>query len=105
MLAAIHAIHHRTPHTRTVICSESKLAVVGATGKASKWQRHDWQRSRGPVRHVDLWEQLLREIEQAGAAVRWLHVPSHVGIVENTHVDTLGDMGGRKSPLLRGYVT
>ena len=55
--------------------------------------------------HVDLWEQLLREIEQAGAAVRWLHVPSHVGIVGNTHADTLADMGRCKSPLLRGYVT
>ena len=54
---------------------------------------------------MDLWEQLLREIEQAGAAVRLLHVPSHVGIVGNTHADTLADMGRRKSPLLRGYVT
>ena len=34
-----------------------------------------------------------------------MHVPSHVGIVGNTHVDTLADMGRRKSPLLRGYVT
>ena len=105
LLAAIHAIRHRTPHKRTLICSDSKLVVMGATGKASKWRRHDWQGSRGPVGPVDLWEQLLREIEQAGAAVRRLHVPSHVGIVGNTHADTLADMGRRKSPLLRGYVT
>ena len=105
LLAAIHAIRHRTQHKRTLICSDSKLVVMGATGKASKWRRHDWQGSRGPVGHVDLWEQLLGEIEQAGAAVRWLHVPSHVGIVGNTHTDTLADMGRRKSPLLRGYVT
>ena len=105
LLAAIHAIRHRTQHKRTLICSDSKLVVMGATGKASKWRRHDWQGSRGPVGHVDLWEQLLGEIEQAGAAVRWLHVPSHVGIVGNTHADTLADMGRRKSPLLRGYVT
>ena len=105
LLAAIHAICHRTPHKCTLICSDSKLVVMGATGKASKWRRHDWQGSRGPVGHVDLWEQLLKEIEQAGAAVRWLHVPSHVGIVGDTHADTLADMGRRKSPLLRGYVT
>ena len=78
---------------------------MGAAGKASKWRRHDWQGSRGPVGHVDLSEQLLKEIEQAGAAVRWLHVPSHVGIVGNTHADTLAHMGRRKSSLLRGYVT
>ena len=105
LLAAIHAIRHRTQHKRTLICSDSKLVVMGATGKASKWRRHDWQGSRGPVGHVDLWEQLLGEIEQAGVAVRWLHVPSHVGIVGNTHADTLADMGRRKSPLLRGFVT
>ena len=100
LLAAIHAICHRTPHKRTLICSDSKLVVMGATGKASKWRRHDWQGSRGPVGHVDLWEQPLKEIEQAGVAVHWLHVPSHVGIVGNTHADTLADMGRRKSPLL-----
>ena len=105
LLAAIHAIRHRIAHKRTLICSDSKLVIMGATGKASKWQRHDWQGSRGPVGHVDLWEQLLQEIEQAGAAVRWMHVPSHVGIVGNTHADTVANMGRRKSPLLRGYVT
>ena len=39
--AAIHAIRHRAPHKRTLICSHSKLVVMGATGKASKWRRHD----------------------------------------------------------------
>ena len=34
-----------------------------------------------------------------------MHVPCHVGIVGNTHADTLADMGRRKFPLLRGYVT
>ena len=77
---------------------------MGATGKASKWQRHEWQGSRGPVGHVDLWEQLLQEIERAGPAVRWLHVPSHVGIHGNTKADTLADMGRRWSPLLKGLL-
>ena len=48
LLAAIHAIPHRTRHKRTLICCDSKLVVMGATGKASKWRRHDWQGSRGP---------------------------------------------------------
>ena len=93
LLAAIYATRHRAPHKRTLICSNSKLVVMGATGKASEWRRQDWQGSQGPVGHVNLWEQLLREIEQAGTAVRWMHVPSHVGIVGNTHADTLADKG------------
>ena len=47
----------------------------------------------------------LHEITRAGPAVRWLHVPSHVGIHGNTKADTLADMGRRRSPLLKGLVT
>ena len=103
--AALHAIRHRNPEKRTLICSDSQLVVMGATGKASKWQRHNWQGCRGPVGHVDLWEQLLQEITRAGPAVRWLHVPSHVRIHGNTKADTLADTGRRRSPLLKGLVT
>ena len=53
---------------------------------------------------MDVWEQLLHEIELAGPNVRWLHVPSHVGIPGNTKADTLADMGRRRSPLLLGQV-
>ena len=103
--AALHAIRSQDPAQKTLICSDSQLVVMGVTSKASKWQRHDWQGSRGPVGHVDLWEHLLQEIERAGPAVRWLHVPSHVGIQGNTKADTLADMGRRRSPLLEGLVT
>ena len=103
--AALHAIRRHNLHRRTLMCSDSQLVVMGATGKASNWQRHKWQGSRGPVGYVDLWEQLLQEIERAGPAVRWLHVPSHVGIQGNTKADTLADMGRRQSSLLRGLVT
>ena len=49
LLVAIHAIRHRTPHKRTLICSDPKKVVMGATSQASKWRRHKWQGSRGPV--------------------------------------------------------
>ena len=34
-----------------------------------------------------------------------MHVPSHVGIVGNINVDTIADMGRRRSPLRAGFVT
>ena len=105
MPAAPHAIQHRNLQKRSRICSNSKLVVMGATGKASKWKRHDWQGSRGPMGHVDLWHQLLSEIAAAGPTTRWLHVPSHVGIVGNSSANTVADMGRRQSPLLAGFVT
>ena len=54
---------------------------------------------------MDLWSQILATIEEPGAQVQWLHVPSHIGVVGNDKADLLADMGRRKSPLLRGYVT
>ena len=35
--AALHAIRVRNPQRRTLMCSDSPLVVMGATGKASKW--------------------------------------------------------------------
>ena len=102
--AALHAALHRNRHKHT-FCSDSLLLVQGATGKAQKWRRHDWQGSGGPVSHVDLWSQILAAIEEAGAQVQWLHVPSHIGVIGNENADVLADMGRRKSPLLRGHIT
>ena len=87
------------------MCFVLKMVVMGATGKASKWRRHDLQGFRGPVGCVDLGEQLMSKNGPAGTAVRRMYVPSHVGIVGNTHEDTLADMGRRQSSLLCGYVT
>ena len=51
---------------------------------------------------VDLWEQLLHEIELIGSIVRRLHVPSHAGIPGNTKADIQADMGCVRSPLCKG---
>ena len=62
--AAVHAARNHRRHKHTLICSDSLLVVSGATGKAQKWRRHNWQWSGGPVNHVDLWSQILATIEE-----------------------------------------
>ena len=99
-MAAIHDIRHRAPQKRTLISSDSEVVVMGAMGKASKWRRHDWQGSRGLVGHVDLREQLLREMEQAGTAIRPMRVPSHACIVGNIYIY----IWGAKNPPYSGYM-
>jgi ribonuclease HI len=69
------------------------LVLSGATGKAQKWRRHDWQGSGGLVSHVDLWTQLLDAIEDAGSTLHWIHVPSHIRVTGNDKGDLLVDMG------------
>ena len=81
------------------------LVVDGAPGKAQKWKWHQWVGSNGPVSHVDLWEEILSLLEICGNEVRWLQVPSHVGIKGNHKADELADVGRRKSPLLFGHIS
>ena len=54
---------------------------------------------------MDLWQQLLGEVEAPGPFVQWLHVPSHIGVHGNDTADLLADMGCRRTRLLRKYVT
>ena len=39
------------------------------TGKCNKWSRHKWVGSRGPLAHVDLWEDLWGQWQLLGDSV------------------------------------
>ena len=70
-----------------VICLDSLLVVQGIASKAQKWRRRNWQGSGWPISHVDLWKQLLDEVEAQGSSMQWLHVPSHIGVCRNENAD------------------
>ena len=59
----------------------------------------------GAVKHVGLWAQILKLVDQLGDAVKWLNVPLHIGIEGNGRADHLGDVGRRCSPLLFGHIS
>ena len=48
---------------------------------------------------------MLHLVEKLGEAVKWLHVPSHIGIKGNGQADHLADVGRRRSPLLFGLIS
>ena len=73
---------HRTGR-RTLICPDSLRVVNGVLGWAQRWRQHKWQNASGAVKHVDLWMQILDLVDQLGDTVKWLHVPSHIGIKGN----------------------
>ena len=85
----------------------SGLATGGQwrMGWAQRWRRHGWQNKSGAVAHVDLWTQILHLVEKLGEAIKWLHVPSHIGIKGNGRADHLADVGRRHSPLLFGHIS
>ena len=95
---------HRGGH-QSLICPDSLLVVNGVLGWAQRWRRHGWQNKSGVVAHVDLWTQILHLVEQLRQAMKWLHVPSHIGIKGNGRADHLADVGRRGSPLLFGLIS
>ena len=49
---------------------------------------------------LELWKQLLAELDNPDREIQWIKVPSHVGIVGNEEADALAETGCLSSPLL-----
>ena len=103
--ATLAALQGHRPRSQSLMFPDSTYMVDGVIGRAQKWRRHGWQTTPGPVRHVDLWTQVLDILEKIGLEAQWLHIPSHIGIRGNEKADTLAEEGRRRSPLLRGHVS
>ena len=56
--------------------------------------------SNGPLRNVELWKQLLAELDKPDREIQWIKVPSHVGTAGNEEADALAETGRLSSPLL-----
>ena len=48
---------------KVAICTDSALVFLGATGKCRKWALNNQVGSRGPLRNVELWKELLHELD------------------------------------------
>ena len=103
--AALRALQGHIPGTRSLICPDCQLVVDGVLGLAQRWRRHKWRNTTGEVAHADLWAQILELTDRYGTEIKWMHIPSHIGIRGNEKADQLADLGRRKSPLLFGRIS
>ena len=103
--AALRSLQGHIPGQRSLICPDSLLVVNGVLGWAQRWRRHKWHNTSGSVKHVDLWELILELTDRLRDEVKWLHVPSHIGIKGNGRADHLADVGRRRSPLAFGHIS
>ena len=92
------------PTGKVTVCTDSSLVQLGATGKAKKWALNNWVGSRGPLSNVELWKELLTELESPHYTVQWIKVPSYVGIQGNEEADSLAEDGRLNSLLLQQSV-
>ena len=95
---------HRLGH-RSLICPNSLLVVNRVLGWVQRWQHHKWCNTTGKVKHINLWTQILDIMYRLGDKVKWLHVPSHIGIKGNRRADHLADVGRPRFPLLFGRIS
>ena len=75
------------PSRKIAICTDSSLVYLGATGKAKKWALNNWVGPRGPLSNVEFWKDLLHELDSPLRIVKWVKVPSHVGMWGNEEAD------------------
>ena len=86
-------------HDKVLIVTDSKYVFKGALGGAQKWRRHGWRGASCPVADSGLWSKVLALIECVRVDLKWLHVPSHVGICGNEKANTLAEQGREKNSL------
>jgi ribonuclease HI len=74
--------------TRTVIHSDSQLAVRTVNEWAPAWEARGWKRARGPVENLDLVRPLVERLRaRPELEVRWIR--AHVGHRWNEYADQL----------------
>ena len=98
LLAALSALQGHIPGTKSLICPDCHLVVDGVLGLAQMLPRHNWRNTLGDVAHADLWAQIPELTERHGTEIKWMHVPSRIGMRGNEKADQLADLGRRKSP-------
>ena len=71
------------------LTSDSKYLVDSVTkGWVNNWKRKGWHKSDGaPALNVDLWEELLAELERHTVKFVWVH--GHAGHPENERCDRI----------------
>ena len=85
VLEAIRAL--RRQRARVLVLSDSKYVINCCSKWIPAWKRLGWQRKDGPLKNVDLLQQL--DVSLARHVVEWRWVRGHSGERGNERVDQL----------------
>ncbi len=88
LTAVIRALQQLKNPCRVEIVTDSKYVMHGITEWIKGWKRNGWKTaSRQPVKNVDLWQELDKEIQSH--EVTWHWVKGHNGHDGNERADAL----------------
>jgi ribonuclease HI len=90
LTAAIRALAALTRECDVTLYTDSQYVRKGITEWMSQWKLRDWRTAdKKPVKNVDLWQALEREI--ARHKIEWHWVKGHAGVPGNERADRLAN--------------
>ncbi|MEO5343036.1 MAG: ribonuclease HI [Gammaproteobacteria bacterium SHHR-1] len=92
LTAVIKALEALTRPCRVRLTTDSQYVKNGITGWIKTWKRNGWRTaSKQPVKNIDLWQELERQV--ARHQVAWAWVKGHSGHPQNELADQLANQG------------
>lgn len=90
LTAAIQALAALKRDCEVALYTDSQYVRKGVLEWMAQWQRRDWRTTdKKPVKNVDLWQALEREI--ARHKIEWHWVKGHAGVPGNERADQLAN--------------
>jgi len=90
LTAAIQALAALKQGCDVALYTDSQYVRKGILEWMPQWKRRDWRTAdKKPVKNVDLWQALEREI--ARHKIEWHWVKGHAGVPGNEHADRLAN--------------
>lgn len=72
---------------------DSSYVKNGITQWIHTWKRKGWRTTQGPVKNVELWQELDRLVSNYPETIDWQWVKGHAGNPGNERADQLANMG------------
>ena len=92
LMAVIEALAALKRSCAVTIHTDSQYVKLGITEWLRNWERRGWKTAdRKPVKNVDLWQQLDRQVQRH--EVQWRWVKGHSGDPGNERADALANRG------------
>jgi ribonuclease HI len=90
LTAAIHALAALKRPCSVRLYTDSQYVRKGITEWLAQWKLREWRTAdKKPVKNVDLWQALEREIERH--SIEWHWVKGHSGVAGNERADQLAN--------------
>ena len=87
IMAALNALRALKQPSQVTFYTDSSYLLNGATAWLPEWKQRNWQRKKGKLANIDLWQELDRALSEH--EVKWVWVRGHAGNTLNEYVDRM----------------